>query len=194
MLYTSGLSRVAVNQTPADKTKDQKQSGVGSIIVPESQVHSSVTYTNPNVYVFDTSKNPPPSLVVGSVPPPARPLDKHSLFRYRYFWVMDWGHRLICHQSRRHSVQTRLSKLYDSLFGALGDFAPAIEYSLFVVAVFLPYRTDRAFYWLPAHPFRYRSRGPALRGYQHINRGDFSHRIAVRSSDQLPALANSSTR
>ena len=89
-------------------------------------------------------------------------------------------------------MQTRLSKLYDRLFGALGEFAPAIEYSLLVVAVvfalielaalLVSYRLTRSVTAAVAQLYK---------ATQHINRGDFSHRIPVRSSDQLAALANS---
>ena len=89
-------------------------------------------------------------------------------------------------------MQTRVSKLYDQLFGALGDLAPAIEVSLLVVALFL------ALIELSALLIGYRLTrtvtGAVAQLYdatKHINRGDFSHRISVSSNDQLATLANS---
>lgn len=184
-LYTTGLSRVAVNQPGS-----QNQSSVGSIIVPESHPHSSVTYTNPNVYVFDTSKNPPPSLVVGNVPPPARWLDRVVSFATAIS-VMDWDTGDTTSPAAI-AVQTRISQLYDRLFASLGDFAPAIEYSLFVVAVFLAI-IELIALWIGTRLTRTVT-GAVAQLYEatkHINRGDFSHRIAVKSSDQIATLANS---
>jgi sigma-B regulation protein RsbU (phosphoserine phosphatase) len=184
-LYTSGLSRVSVNQPGS-----QNQSSVGSIIVPESHPRSSVTYTNPNVYVFDTSKNPPPSFVVGSVPPPTRWLDKQVSFATAIS-VVDWDTDDTTSPAAL-AVQTRLSTLYGRLFEALGDFAPAIEYSLFVVAVFLAI-IELIALWIGTRLTRTVT-GAVAQLYEatkHINRGDFSHRIAVKSSDQIATLANS---
>jgi len=90
------------------------------------------------------------------------------------------------------SVQTRMSKLYDRLFGALGDFAPAAEFFILLVAIifgaielmalFIGTRLTRTVTGAVAQLYD---------GTKHINRGDFSHRIPVKSHDQIAALANS---
>lgn len=180
-LYTSGLSRVSVAQKQPDANSTPKT---------DSQPRSSVTYTNPNVYVFDTSKNPPPSFVVGSVPPPTRWLDKQVSFATAVS-VVDWDTDDTASPAAI-AVQTRISTLYGRLFEALGDFAPAIEYSLFVVAVFLAI-IELIALWIGTRLTRTVT-GAVAQLYEatkHINRGDFSHRIAVKSSDQIATLANS---
>ena len=89
-------------------------------------------------------------------------------------------------------VQTRPSVLYERLFAALGDLARGIEYILLVVAIifgiiellalFIGTRLTRSITYAVAQLYE---------ATKHINRGDFSHRIEVKSTDQLATLANS---
>jgi len=87
-------------------------------------------------------------------------------------------------------VQTRPSVLYNRLFAALGDFAKGIELVLLVTAIILAIiellalligtRLSRSITGAVAQLYR---------ATQHVDRGDFSHRIPVKSSDQLADLA-----
>lgn len=87
-------------------------------------------------------------------------------------------------------VQTRPSVLYNRLFAALGDFAKGIESVLLVIAIvlaiiellalFIGTRLSRSITGAVAQLYK---------ATQHVDRGDFSHRIPVRSSDQLADLA-----
>jgi sigma-B regulation protein RsbU (phosphoserine phosphatase) len=89
-------------------------------------------------------------------------------------------------------VQTRPSVLYDRLFEALGDLARGVEYILLVVAIvfaiiellalFIGTRLTRSITSAVAQLYE---------ATKHINRADFSHRIEVKSNDQLATLANS---
>ena len=89
-------------------------------------------------------------------------------------------------------VQTRPSVLYDRLFAALGDLARGVEYILLVVAIvfaiiellalFIGTKLTRSITSAVAQLYE---------ATKHINRGDFSHRIQVKSNDQLATLANS---
>jgi sigma-B regulation protein RsbU (phosphoserine phosphatase) len=89
-------------------------------------------------------------------------------------------------------VQTRPSVLYDRLFAALGDFAAGVEYVLFfaaavfavieLVALLIGTRLTRTVTGTIAQLYD---------ATTHINRGDFSHRIAVKSNDQIATLATS---
>ncbi|HEV2716546.1 MAG TPA: SpoIIE family protein phosphatase [Terriglobales bacterium] len=89
-------------------------------------------------------------------------------------------------------VETRPSMLYARLFATFGDFVRGVELILFVVAItfsiiellalFIGTRLTRSVTGAVAHLYQ---------ATKHINRGDFSHRIPVKSSDQLAALANS---
>jgi phosphoserine phosphatase RsbU/P len=89
-------------------------------------------------------------------------------------------------------VQTRPSVLYTRLFAALGDFATGVEYTLFFAAVIFAIIELLAL-WIGTRLTRTVT-GAVAQLYdatEHINRGDFSHRISVQSHDQLATLANS---
>jgi len=181
-LYASGLTIHKI---------DQPDSAGGKKLGSTNDKAQRVDTNQAGVYVLDTGKDlPVPTITTGSIPSPTRTMDKQVSFATAVR-VVDW-------ETGDHnnpaaiSVQTRLSKLYDRLFGAMGEFAPAIEYSLLIVAVvfalielaalLISLRLTRSVTGAVAQLYN---------ATQHINRGDFSHRIPVRSSDQLAALANS---
>ena len=89
-------------------------------------------------------------------------------------------------------VQTRPSVLYSRLFAALGDFAKGVEFILLGIAIVLAIIESLA---LVIGTSLTRSiTGAVAQLYnatQHVDRGDFSHRIPVKSRDQLAELANS---
>jgi phosphoserine phosphatase RsbU/P len=89
-------------------------------------------------------------------------------------------------------VQTRPSVLYARLFAALGDFATGVEYTLFFAAVIFAIIEMLAL-WIGTRLTRTVTGAVAqlYNATEHINRGDFSHRISVQSHDQLATLANS---
>jgi len=131
-----------------------------------------------------------PTFSVGNIPSPERALDSEVRFA-TYLSVVDWvdGHPS---SSAAISVQTRLSKLYDHLFSALGDLAPSIEFGLVVVAVVFAIFVAVAIY-IGTRLTRSVT-GAVAQLYEattHVNRGDFSHRIAITSNDQIAALASS---
>ena len=158
----------------------------------ENQGHGSISIRKPEGdYVLDTGKNGPvPTYTAGSIPPQAGKLD-HQVTFPTTLAVMNWQTGDTS-QPVAISVQTRLSKLYDRLFDSLGDFAPTAEVLLVVVAgifglielsaLFIGTRLTRTITKAVAHLYD---------ATKHINRGDFRHRIPVRSSDQLATLANS---
>lgn len=180
-LYASGLTLHKIEQPESAVSINPGTNGTP----PHADINPA------GVYVLDTGKDlPAPTITTGSIPSPTRAMDRQVSFATAVR-VVDW-------ETGEHnnpaaiSVQTRLSKLYDRLFGALGEFAPAIEYSLLIVAVvfalielaalLVSYRLTRSVTGAVAQLYT---------ATQHINRGDFSHRIPVKSSDQLAALANS---
>jgi sigma-B regulation protein RsbU (phosphoserine phosphatase) len=89
-------------------------------------------------------------------------------------------------------VQTRPSVLYARLFAALGDFATGIEYLLLFAAIV--FALIELFALIIDTRLTRTVTGAVAQLYdatKHINRGDFSHRISVKSDDQLATLANS---
>jgi sigma-B regulation protein RsbU (phosphoserine phosphatase) len=90
-------------------------------------------------------------------------------------------------------VQTRPSILYTRLFAALGDFAKGVEVTLLALAIFLGVILLPLALLIGVRLTRTIT-GAIAQLYdatKHINRGDFRHRIPVKSNDQIAALANS---
>jgi phosphoserine phosphatase RsbU/P len=87
---------------------------------------------------------------------------------------------------------TRVSKLYDHLFSALGEVGAAMEVFLLIIAIVLGVFEVVAGY-IGAQLTRTVTGSVAelYRATTFVNRGDFSHRIPITSKDQLAALAGS---
>jgi phosphoserine phosphatase RsbU/P len=108
--------------------------------------------------------------------------------------VVDW----VTGEQRRAGavlwVETRPSILYSRLFAAVpGDFAKGVEVILLLLAVGLGVILLPAALFIGTRLTRTVT-GAVAQLYEatkHINRGDFSHRIPVTSTDQLATLANS---
>jgi sigma-B regulation protein RsbU (phosphoserine phosphatase) len=139
--------------------------------------------------VLDTSKAKL-TFSAGTIPPPTRALDRGVLFATSVP-VTDWddgdsGNPIGI------TVQTRISKLYERLFAAQGDFAPTVEFFLlFAVVIFAI--IELLAIWIGTQLTRTVTGAVAqlYDGTTHVNRGDFSHRIPVKSNDQIATLANS---
>jgi phosphoserine phosphatase RsbU/P len=178
-LYANGLSLHEVDQSK------EAQRGNGS--------SSGLTVTDNNgSYILDTSSKESlvPTVTAGSVPPPSRFLDRLVSFATA-ITVVNWETGDTKNPAAI-SVQTRLSMLYDRLFEALGEFAPAIEFLLLFMAIaFAIIELIAVLISVGLTRTITRSVAKLYDATRRINRGDFSHRIAVRSTDQLAALESS---
>src|SRR4029077_13910436 len=132
------------------------------------------------------------TFTAGTVPSPANMSD-HEITFGTLLSAVNWD----TGEHDEHSpplvrVQTRPSVLYNRLFAALGRFAIGWEQILLAFAVLLAIIEALA---LVIGTTLTRSITGAVaqlyRATQHVDRGDFSHRIPVKSSDQLAELANS---
>ncbi|MBI3644453.1 MAG: PP2C family protein-serine/threonine phosphatase [Acidobacteriales bacterium] len=132
-----------------------------------------------------------PTFTAGAIPPATGAFDREITFGTPLA-VIDWA------SGERHRagalvrVQTRPSVLYDRLFAALGDLARGVEYILLVVAIFF-WIIELLALFIGTRLTRSITAAVAqlYEATKHINRADFSHRIEVKSSDQLATLANS---
>jgi sigma-B regulation protein RsbU (phosphoserine phosphatase) len=134
-----------------------------------------------------------PTFTAGKIPTPSSAMD-HEITFGAPLSVVDWasttGERQRAGALVR--VQTRPSVLYARLFAALGDFAKGVEYILLFIAIvfaiiellalFIGTKLTRSITSAVAQLYE---------ATTHVNRGDFSHRITVQSTDQLATLANS---
>jgi phosphoserine phosphatase RsbU/P len=181
-LYTSGINLRKVDQNPAQ----------GSSVNGSQERTSDAPAQTGSGYVLDTGKlgSLQPTFTAGSVPPPTRTFDRQVSFPTAVS-VVNWADGDTS-QPAAISVQTRLSVLYNHLFSALGDFAPTIELFLVVAAVVFAVIEVMAL-WIGTRLTRSVTGAVAelYRATTHINRGDFSHRIPIRSKDQIAALAGS---
>jgi phosphoserine phosphatase RsbU/P len=126
----------------------------------------------------------------GKVPPATGRFD-HEVQFFTYVQFVNWetgdrdsGGLLV--------VGTRTSRLYDQLFSTLGRYAipwgavlsaAALAFIIIeLIALLIGIRLTRTIT---------RSVAQLYVGTQHVNRGDFSHRIVVKSKDQLAALEGS---
>jgi phosphoserine phosphatase RsbU/P len=205
VLETVPLSQgnlTVVSSEPVDQLLQTLAANLGEITLYEGLSLNKVDRTEPGPVsgtqvlagenkkvVLDTSKAKP-TFSSGTIPPPTRALDRGVLFPTSVS-VTDWntgdtGNPIGI------TVQTRVSKLYERLFAAQGDFAPAVEFFL-LIAVIIFGIIELLAIWIGTQLTRTVT-GAVAQLYDsttHINRGDFSHRIPVKSNDQVAALSNS---
>jgi phosphoserine phosphatase RsbU/P len=132
-----------------------------------------------------------PSFTAGTLSAAANGFD-HEITFGTPLPVVDWATGEQKKTGAVLRVQTRPSVLYTRLFAALGDFATGVEYTLLFAAVIFAIIDLLAL--LIGTRLTRTVTGAVAQLYnatEHINRGDFSHRISVQSHDQLATLANS---
>ncbi|MBZ5648647.1 MAG: SpoIIE family protein phosphatase [Acidobacteriia bacterium] len=130
-----------------------------------------------------------PKVTAGSLPPPEARVDLEFTF-LALFDVIDWRDGETAKEGL--IVHSRLSALYARLFRTLGQLTQAILYVLAGTAIFFAIIELLAlFIGLGLTRTITRSVAELYEGTQHVNRGDFSYRIPVRSKDQLAALETS---
>jgi phosphoserine phosphatase RsbU/P len=130
-----------------------------------------------------------PIFVVGNLPPPTSSLDFEIPLAGTSLSAVDWktGRQ---EPGAALRVRTRPSVLYAHLFEALGEYVQGVEYVLLgvgiffaiieLVALFIGTRMTRTVTAAVAQLYE---------ATKHVDRGDFSHRIPVKSADQLSELA-----
>ena len=176
------LYSVGLNQRGAAHEGKQAATPPKSATSSDSQSSSSDEKSNATESLRAT-------FTVGAVPDQTSFLDHQITFGTPLSSV-DWRtgeHEL---SSPVVKVTTRPSVLYDRLFATLGDFAKGVEAILLVIAIVLAIIELLA---LVIGTSLTRSITGAVaqlyRATQHIDQGDFSHRIPVKSTDQLAQLA-----
>jgi sigma-B regulation protein RsbU (phosphoserine phosphatase) len=134
--------------------------------------------------------HPSPTFTVGTLPPAMGRLDREVPF-LAPLPVLDWktGKREPT-GSVVVQVRTRPSVLYGHLFAALGEFVQMVEYTLLAILIFfgvielialiIGTRMTRTVTGAVAHLYD---------ATRHVDSGDFSHRIPVKSTDQLAQLS-----
>ena len=163
-----------------------------NILSSPGQQKTVVIHAGPGPsYVQNGDEGLRPTFTAGRLPAPTGMNDRQITFGTP-LPVVEWHSGEKKQAGAVLRVQTRPSLLYAKLFGALGDFAEAVEYILFFIAIFFAIIELLALY-IGTRLTRSVTKSVAqlYDATQHINRGDFSHRIPVKSNDQLAELANS---
>jgi phosphoserine phosphatase RsbU/P len=155
----------------------------------KSNNHVAVTQTSGGQSGQNATQDLPPTFTVGSSPQPVNFMDQEIPF-VTPLQAVDWNSGSTERRSSLLKVKTRPSKLYGHLFAALGEFAGLVVDALIAVAIFF------AIIELIALIIGTRMTRTVTAAVaqlhdatRHVDRGDFSHRIPVKSSDQLADLA-----
>ena len=130
-----------------------------------------------------------PTFTVGAVPSPVGTFDLEIPLAGTSLSAVDWN---TGERDRKPvvRVRTRPSVLYGHLFAALGEFAQGVAYILVGVGIFFAVIELIALIIGTRMTRTVTAAVAQLHdATKHVDRGDFSHRIPVTSSDQLADLA-----
>jgi phosphoserine phosphatase RsbU/P len=137
----------------------------------------------------DQNKQLAPSFTVGTLPEPTSSFDREITFGTPLA-TLDWKTGEREGVGAVLKVTTRPAVLYAHLFAALGEFVRGVAYILVGIAIFF------AIIELIALIIGTRMTRTVTAAVaqlhvatRHVDRGDFSHRIPIRSNDQLADLA-----
>ena len=184
-LYASGIAL----ENPAEKESSspapsEPRGGLVSAKqgVPGNSNHSAVT-------IRSNEQPLQPTFTVGRLPPPSGIFDREIWFG-TFLPIVNWKTGLSEGQTAVVRVSTRPSILYSHLFAALGSFIEGVTYILVGVAIFFGIIELIALI-IGTRMTRTATAAVAelYTATRHVDRGDFSHRIPIRSSDQLADLA-----
>jgi sigma-B regulation protein RsbU (phosphoserine phosphatase) len=130
-----------------------------------------------------------PAFTVGSLAAPDGIMDREITFGTP-LPVVDWKTGDRARAGALVSVRTRPSVLYTHLFAALGDIARGIEYVL--LAILILFAVIELVALIIGTRMTRTVTGAVAQLYdatRNVDRGDFSHRIPVKSADQLAQLS-----
>jgi phosphoserine phosphatase RsbU/P len=131
------------------------------------------------------------TFTVGAVPAAKGGMDREVTFPAP-LPVLDWKTGERARTGALVQVRTRPSVLYDHLFAALGDFVEGVEYILLAILIFFAVIEFIAL--IIGTRMTRTVTGAVAQLYnatRNVDRGDFSHRIPVKSADQLAQLSRS---
>jgi len=195
-----GLGEITLYTTAEDQSSPKQQAPATTGVKDKTPVSSTPKRTsgfviNANDNQRAASPGGPrvlhPAFTVGSMPESTASFDREITFGTP-LPVVDWENGTSDKYGPVLQVTTRPAVLYSHLFAALGEFVRGVTYILMGVAIFFAIIELIA---LIIGTRMTRTVTAAVADLhvatRHVDRGDFSHRIPVKSSDQLADLANS---
>ena len=172
--------------TPSSKPSSEKASGLRTNFTMNPNKNGVVSVTEDRGGVTETLI---PTFTVGTLPTPTGILDGEISFGTPLQDV-SWETGENDPAGALLKVRTRPSMLYGHLFAALGEFAEFVEDALIGVAIFFAVIELIALFIGTRMTRTVTAAVAQLHdATRHIDRGDFSHRIPVKSNDQLADLA-----
>jgi sigma-B regulation protein RsbU (phosphoserine phosphatase) len=195
-----GLGEITLYTTAEDQSSPKQQAPATAGVKDKTPVSSTPKRTSG--FVINANDNQPgaspggprvlhPAFTVGSMPESTASFDREITFGTP-LPVVDWENGTSDKYGPVLQVTTRPAVLYSHLFAALGEFVRGVTYILMGVAIFFAIIELIA---LIIGTRMTRTVTAAVADLhvatRHVDRGDFSHRIPVKSSDQLADLANS---
>ncbi len=195
-----GLGEITLYTAAEDQSPPKQQAPATAGAKDKTPVSSSPKHTSG--FVINTTDNQRvaspggprvlhPAFTVGSMPESTASFDREITFGTP-LPVVDWENGTSDKYGPVLQVRTRPAVLYSHLFAALGEFVRGVTYILMGVAIFFAIIELIA---LIIGTRMTRTVTAAVADLhvatRHVDRGDFSHRIPVKSSDQLADLANS---
>jgi sigma-B regulation protein RsbU (phosphoserine phosphatase) len=181
--------------TPANPDESSATREAGQGAQQESAASSSLTSPEAGkggIVIVVDNRVYKPSVTVGTLPGPAGTFDREIPLAGTPLSTLDWKTGKQEPVGAVVQVRTRPSVLYSRLFAALGDLVQGVFYILVGVGIFFGIIELIALF-TGTRMTRTVTRAVAqlYEATKHVDRGDFSHRIPVKSHDQLAELARS---
>jgi phosphoserine phosphatase RsbU/P len=193
-----GSLRVILSE-PFDQELVENVAGdLGRIAVYGTESPTAASSTNraqqnasQRALIFDDGGLREETFFAGKIPAASSALDHEITLRIP-LQMVDWATGKPERVGALAEVETRPSVLYARLFAARGDYAKGVEYILLSIAiVFAIIELLALFVGTKLTRSITSAVNQLYEATTHVNRADFSHRIAVHSTDQLATLANS---
>ena len=188
-LYAGGINFSANNEDQAKEPPSSAPHPKGET-KEQANPNPDINITIDRNGVLESGKQVFQPMTVGKLPAPTGSFDRAVHF-FTAVSFLDWqtGDR---NSASLLTVATRLSRLYDQLFSNLGRYSGWAAALLGIVAaVFVLIELLALLIGIRLTRTMTRSVAELYNATQHVNRGNFAHRIVIKSQDQLAALEGS---
>lgn len=191
-LYAAGITIEDSPNADPGKIAEQPNGGVqsSSALTPDKNSGGIVLrQSKQGVTVEGDQQELRATFTVGTLPPPTGNMDREIQFGTP-LRVVDWKTGESERAGALVRVRTLPSVLYGHLFASLGDFATGVEYILLGVGIFFAIIELLALFTGTRMTRTVTAAVAQLYdATKHVDQGDFSHRIPVKSRDQLGELS-----
>jgi sigma-B regulation protein RsbU (phosphoserine phosphatase) len=191
-LYAAGITLEHTHEKEQKRLREQEDThaAAAGVVIPKASNSSIVlSQGTPGAKVQNNQQAFRPTFSVGSLAAPTGAMDREITFGTP-LPVVDWKSGERVSTGALLQVRTRPSVLYTHLFAALGEFAKGVEYILLAVLIF--FAVIELIALIIGTRMTRTVTGAVAQLYdatKNVDRGDFSHRIPVKSSDQLAQLS-----